>query len=335
LTDAVSVRPQLLDLLGGYMRTQALVSAVRLGIPDLVSHEARDVDELARETGAHGPSLYRLLRLLASLGVFAEASPRSFVATPLSDGLRADAPQSLRHVALTFGGAPYRAWRDALHSFRTGEATFDHVFGVPYFTFLEQHPEDGENFDRAMASGARARVAALAGYDWNGIGKIADIGGGTGSLLATVLLANPELHGVVFDLPHVAAKARASLEEADLADRCLVVSGDFFTDPLPEADAYVLASILHDWDDDRALTILRNCMRSAPEHGRLLLLEGVVPEGDEPSWAKQLDLHMLVMLGGRERTESEWRELLDQAGFTLERISPSSGTHLLEAARRA
>jgi SAM-dependent methyltransferase len=333
LTDAGSVRPQLLDLLGGYMRTQALVSAVQLGIPDLVGDQPRDVDDLAAEADAHAPSLYRLLRLLASLGVFAEASPRSFVATPLSDGLRADAPQSLRYVALTFGAAPYRAWAGALHSFQTGEPAFDQVFGMPYFAFLEQHPQLGDNFDRAMASGAQARVAALGGYDWNGVSTVADIGGGTGSLLGTVLEANPRLRGIVFDLPHVAAKARASLEEAGLDERCQVVPGDFFTDPLPEADAYLLANILHDWDDDRALAILRNCHRSAAEDGRLLLLENVIPDDDEPSWAKQLDLHMLVMLGGKERSESEWRELLDEAGFQLVRIAPPIGTHLIEAVR--
>jgi SAM-dependent methyltransferase len=229
------------------------------------------------------------------------------------------------------GAAPYRAWGEALYSFRTGRPAFEQVYGEPYFDYLAAHPEAGDVFDRAMAGGAQARVTALRGYDWSGVSTVADIGGGTGSLLTSLLTEHQTLRGVSFDLPHVAAKAADSFAAAGLAGRSEALGGDFFTDALPRADAYVLSSILHDWDDEHGLAILRNCRRSLPDHGRLLLLEHVVPPGSAPSWSKHLDLHMLILLGGKERTEAEWRLLLGETRFRLVRVEPGAGTDLLEA----
>jgi O-methyltransferase domain/Dimerisation domain len=332
--ETAALRGELLELLGGFMRTQALAVAAQLGIADVVGDGPTPVDELAGRTGAHAPSLYRLLRLLASLGVFEETAPRQFGPTRLSDALRSDTPHSLRYLALAFAGPAYRAWAEAAQSFRTGLPTFDHVFGTPFFDYLSEHPEDAENFDRAMAGGARARAAAVADYDWGDVATVVDVGGGTGSLLASILDGNRELQGVVFDLPHVADKATAAFEAAGLAGRARAVGGNFFTDQLPAADAYVLGHILHDWSDDQSLQILRNVRRSIPDHGRLLVLENLVPEGNDKAWVKQLDLHMLVMLGGKERTESEWRDLLAAGGFTLVGVASSPAADLLEARPR-
>lgn len=330
--DSTVVRAELLQLLGGFMQTQALAVVARLGVADIVDDEPVHVTELAARIGAHPASLHRLLRMLAGIGVFDEVEPGSFIATRLSDGLRTDAPESVHHLAIAFGNEHYQAWGEALYTFQTGLSAFEHLYGEPYFEFLARHPEEGENFDRAMAGGALKRSAALmSSYDLSGISTLADIGGGNGVLLSSVLAVNTHLQGVVFDLPHVAAKAAALIEGAGMGDRCIAVGGDFFSDPLPRADAYVLAHILHDWDDNRALDILRNCRRSAPASGRLLLLENILPEGSQPSWAKQLDLHMLVLLGGKERTESQWCQLLDEADFRLVRVTAATGTHVLEA----
>ncbi len=325
--DDVEIRGQLFDMLAGFMRTQALSTVAKLGIPDIVSTEALDVAAIADAVGAHEPSLYRLLRFLATEGVFAEVEPRRFAATALSDGLRTDARLSTRWLAIMFGSEQYRCWGESLYSFSSGEPAFEHVHGQPFFEFLVTHPEASTNFNRAMAAGTQARVAPLQAYDWRGIGTVADIGGGTGAALTAVVSSQPHLRGVLFDLPSVAPGAKEIFRREGIADRCTIVAGDFFVDPLPPADVYVLSQILHDWSDERASSILRNCRRALGADDRLLLVEGVVPEDRKPDFMKLFDLHMLVLLGGKERTVTEWRALLDSAGFTLEAIS----TGLLEA----
>lgn len=318
-------------MLFGFARTQALYVCVRLGIPDMVADEPVDVAELALRVSADPRSLYRLLRFLASAGVFAEVGPGRFAGTPLSAGLREDAPLSLRYLVLMNGSEIYRAWGDALYSVQTGKPAFTHVYGRQHFAYLAENPAAAEVFNRAMAGGAPARAAALLAFDWQAARTVADIGGGNGTLLARLLTAHSELRGVVFDLPHAADGARSVIEAAGLVGRCEFVGGDFRADRLPPSDVYVLAQVLHDWDDTDAVVILRNCRRSLPDRGRLLLLEAVVPVGSAPSPAKVLDLQMLVVPGGRERTEAEWCALLADGGFELSRIVPASGTHLIEA----
>src|ERR1700722_9959615 len=328
---ALAVRAELADLLYGFARTQALYVCVRLGLPDLVGDEPAEADELAARVSAHPPSLCRLLRVLASLGVFAEVAPGRVAGTPLSAGLREDAPLSLRYLVLMNGSELYRAWGDALYSVRTGAPAFEHVYGMPHFTYLAANPEAAGIFNRAMAADAAARAAPLLARDWHATRAVADIGGGDGSLLARLLTANSQLHGVVFDLPHAADGARSVIGRAGLADRCEFTAGDFFTDPLPRADTYILAKVLHDWDDARATAILRNCRRSLPDQGRLLVLEAIIPGGPEPSPVKVLDLQMLVIPGGHERTEADWRTVLGDGGFKLRRIVAGGGTNLIEA----
>ena len=206
---ALAVRAELADLLYGFARTQALYVCVRLGLPDLVGDEPVEVGELAARVSAHPPSLYRLLRFLASLGIFAEVAPGRFAGTRLSAGLREDAPLSLRYLVLMNGSEMYRAWGGALYSVRTGESAFEHVYGMPHFEYLAGNPEAAGIFNRAMAGDAAARVAPLLARDWRATRAVADIGGGDGSLLARLLTANGQLHGVVFDLPHAADGARS------------------------------------------------------------------------------------------------------------------------------
>ncbi|MDE3097632.1 MAG: methyltransferase, partial [Chloroflexota bacterium] len=257
--------------------------------------------------------------------------PRRFAATPLSQALREDAPHSVRHFLLMNGCEIYRAWGEAAHSVRTGSPAFERVFGASHFDYLSEHPEAAAVFNRAMAEGAAGRAAALIDYAWEGISTVVDVGGGDATLLTRLLAAHPQLRGVAFDLPHAREAAEATIGAAALDGRCAFLTGDFFADPLPPADAYLLAQILHDWDDDRAGAILRNCRRSLGDRGRLLLWEAIVPEGPEPHPAKLIDLQMLIVPGGRERTETEWRQLLAESGFRLTRTIPAGAGAVLEA----
>lgn len=318
-------------MLFGFMRTQALASAAKLGIADIVAGEAQDVEEIARKVGADDSALYRLLRFLASQGVFEEVEPRRFASTRLSEGLLSSAPLTLRYIAIAMGAEQYDAWSESLHSFVTGEPGFVRKHSQPYFEYLAQHPDASTNFNRAMAAGTHARVEALIGVDWSKHTRVADIGGGSGTAIASVLAAHPHLQGVLFDLPSVVAEAPGVLKQAGVSDRCEIVGGNFLTSPLPPADAYVLSQILHDWDDHHAAGILRNCRRTISDGGRLLILDGVVPAGPEPGFLKHMDLHMLVMLGGKERTENEWRDLLEAGAFEIAEISSAGPANLIVA----
>ena len=322
---------QLLELLGGYLRTQAMATVARLGVADVVENEPMPVEELASRVGADPSALHRVLRLLASSGIFSETEPGAFIATPLSDGLREDRLYSVRYLAMQQGGPSYLAAGRMLECVRTGEPAADAVLGRPFFEYLAGNPAASEIFNRAMAGGARARIAAALDHDWSTASVVADIGGGNGALLGALLGAQPHLRGIVFDLPHVVAEARSIIEEAGLASRCELAGGDFFSDALPRADIYVLAQILHDWDDERAVAILRNCRRSINEDGRLLVLEQVLPEGDQPSYAKVIDLIMLTLVGGKERTRPEWESLLRAGGFELADLTTTPAASLIEA----
>jgi len=327
-----AVRLQLLDVLAGFLRTQALHTVAVLGVAAIVGDEPVPVEALAAQVRADASALHRVLRVLASSGIFSEAAPGAFVSTALSDGLRTDAPLSVRHMAMFQGSDTYRAAGEMLRAVQTGEPTAETVFGRSFFEHLAGDPERNAVFNEAMGGGAGARAAAALEFDWSDVSVVADIGGGNGSVLIGVLAAHKQLSGIVFDQPHVVAQAQPTIEAAGLSERCATAAGDFFTDALPAADVYVLAQILHDWDDEQAVAILRNCRRSIAQGGRLLLLEQVMPDGDTPSYAKLLDLIMLVLLGGKERTQSEWRDLLGAGGFELLDITPRPATNLIAAA---
>ena len=323
----------LLQMMTGYWVSQALHVAAKLGIADLLADGPVDCEDLAAATDTHAPSLQRVLRALASVGVFTEVSPGSFALTPLAELLRTETPGSMRALAIMYAEEQYRAWGELLHSVRTGEMAFDHQFGLGYFEYLAQHPEADRVFNEAMTGWTHQLVRAVVdAYDFSPFKTIVDVGGGYGALLAAILRSNPGTRGVLFEQPHVVASAEEQLVAAGVADRCTFVSGDFFAAVPTGGDAYVLSQILHDWDDERCVAILGQCRRAMPDHGKLLVVELVLPEGDEPFLGKWLDLHMLVLLGSRERTAAEYDTLFRAAGFKLARVVPTPpGPSVVEA----
>ena len=312
-------------MISGFWISRAIYIVAKLGLADHLRDGHKTTDELAAATGTHAPSLYRVLRALASVGVFVEDEKRGFTLTPLSETLRTDAPGSLRAFAtVELGEEHYPAWGELLHSVKTGEIAFDRAFGMPVWKFFEQNPDNAKTFNDAMTGMTLAvNDAVLSSYDFSSISKIVDVGGGHGSLIASILRANPQMKGVLFDAPSVAEGVQSRLEVEGVADRCEVVAGDFFQSVPNDGDAYILKWIIHDWDDERSITILRNCHRAMTENGKLLLVEAVVPRGSEPHFSKFIDLNMLVMTGGRERTENEYRMLLEASAFKLTRIIPT------------
>jgi hypothetical protein len=322
-------------LLLGYRVSRAIQVAAVLRIADLLADGPRGVDDLGAMTGTRGPSLYRLLRLLASEGIFTEVAPRRFGLTPLAELLRADVPGSQHALAVWDGTAcVWDAWGNVLHALRTGQSAFEHTFGQPHFAYLAEHPDKAAAFNAYMVEQtSRASRAMLAAYDFSGLATIVDVGGGRGALLAAILSAYPAANGILLDQPAVVAEAAALLAQAGVADRCQVVGGDFFVAVPDGGDAYVLRLVLHDWDDARCVAILRTCRRAMASDARLLVVEPLLPPGDLPSYGKYQDIQMLVMLpGGRERTEDEHRALLDAAGLRLTRVVPTaSELSVLEA----
>ncbi len=311
----------------------AIWVATELGIPDRIGSETRNAEEIAGPLGLHAPSVYRLLRALTVSEVCHEAPGRRFRLTPIGELLRRDTPDSMRDWVL-FVGSPFRlaAWQELPYSVRTGKPSFDKAHGLPTFDFLASHPEEAAIFDAAMTSSTLRTANAIAeAYDFSSARTVADIGGGQGVLLATILERNPGLRGVLFDLPHAMEGARQAFAAKHLSDRVDAVVGSFFERVPSGADVYLLKSIIHDWDDDRCVAILRLCREAMAPGGRVLVVEGIVPPPNHPSFRKLLDLEMLALPGGMERTEDEYRALLERAGLRLSRIVPTaSPASLLE-----
>ena len=269
-----------MDLLHGAAKTQLLAVAAELGIADLLKDGPKPLKVLAEATGTHAPSLYRALRALAGLGVFAETEPECFTLTPLADLLRTDAPGSLRGLAILEGSAWLnRAWADLLSSVRTGKSYFETTHGVTAFEYLQQHPAELAVFTEAMTSNSKLEaVAVCEAYDFSGFHSMVDVGGEEGFLLATILKAYPALKGMLFDRPEVGARARKLLRAEGLGERCEVIDGDFFAGVPQGGEAYILKNILHDWDDERAEQILTHCRRAIVPGGRVLVVEIGIPD---------------------------------------------------------
>ncbi|MEU8125283.1 methyltransferase [Spirillospora sp. NPDC049024] len=330
-------RSPLMEPAFGFMNAQIVHVAAELGVADAFTDDRpRSSAELAEATGTHAPSLYRLLRGLAGLGAVEQKEPDLFALTEEGRRLRADAPDSIRSLIRLFCGPDvWRTWGDMAETVRTGEYAWERVTGRTPFEFFASDAEMSETFNRAMAEHTRDVAPAVIGaHDFGRYGTVADLGGGDGTLLAAILRAHPGLHGVLFDLP--AGLADASGPLADVADRAEIVPGDFFEAVPKGADAYVLKSVIHDWPDEKAAAILRNCRAAMGPAARVLLLEQVMPEMVAPESAGIVrnDLNMLVATGGRERTEAEFRELLDGAGLrVVSQTGPLSETayHVIEA----
>jgi ubiquinone/menaquinone biosynthesis C-methylase UbiE len=297
--------------------------AAKLGLADLVEKGPKNSQELAQVTHTHAPSLYRLLRALASVGVFAEDAEHRFGLTPLAECLLSR-PGSQRSMCIMAGEEHFRSWGELMFSIRTGQVAFDRVYGKPAFDFLAEHPEQAAIFDDAMTGVHGEETAAMVeAYDFKGIGTLIDIGGGNGTVIKAVLARYPDIKGILFDLGHVIERARPAIQNSPIGSRCQLVAGSFFESVPAGADAYMMRHIIHDWNDEQCHTILSNCRKVMKKGSKLLVLEMVIPPGNEPHWGKLLDLNMLVIPGGKERTQEEYRQLFAKAGFQLTRIVPT------------
>lgn len=315
-----SPRQQLLKLCTGYWISQSIHAAAKLGIADHIKAGIRSADALASKTGVQARPLYRMLRALASVEIFAEDAQGNFSLTPMAEELL-DRLGSMRAPAIMMGDEHYQAWNHLLYSLQTGKPAFDHVFGKPIFEYLSEKPEQAKIFDAAMTGIHGPETQAMVdAYDFSGIGTLVDVGGGNGTLLCTVLKKYPAMKGILFDLPGVVARSKEYIAHQGLSDRCTVAAGSFFETVVPGGDAYLMRHIIHDWNDDQCRTILGHCRKVMPPTGKLLVIDCVLKPGNEPGWGKFLDLNMLVMPGGMERTEKEFRELFAAAGFRLERV---------------
>jgi hypothetical protein len=317
----------IMRMITGAWVAQAVYVAAELGIADVIAAEGpRSPEHLAERVDADPDALYRVLRALAGVGVFTECADGAFGLTPLAESLRSDVPGSLRAFAMMMGGdAVWRSWGEVLHTMRTGEPAFTHIFGMPVFDYYAANPAAALVGAAGLTARSAGENAAIVGaYDFTGVASVMDVGGGEGSLLRAILQAHPQLQGVLYEMPHVVALARTALAGTPETDRCELVAGDFFTEIPCGESLLLLKKVIHDWTDERAMAILRNCRAALPEGGRLLLVENVVPPGNEPSFAKWLDLLMLVYAGGRERTTDEFRDLLATSGFELKRVIPTA-----------
>ena len=307
--------------------TQALYVTAQLGLPDFLASGPKTSEYLAQATGAHGPSLRRLLRALVTIEIVREREDGDFELLPMGALLQSDAATSLRSWAILVGRYNWQAWGHLLDSVKTGESTRKLLMDTEVFQDLEQNPELAALFNQAMVESTRLIVPVVVqAYDFAGIRRIIDVGGGYGELLVAILKANPKTYGVLFDMPHAIEPGRQYLESAELAHRCECVAGDFFESVPGGAEAYVLKNIIHSWNDEQSTIILRNCRRAMPEGARLLLIERIIPErlGVSPTdqARARADLNMLIQTGAKERTEAEFRVLLELAGFHLTKIIP-------------
>lgn len=329
-------RQSLLGLINGFQITQAIHVAATLRVADHLNDGPRSAAELAALTNSHPNSLYRLLRALAAVGVFREGEFQQFALTPMGDCLRTDSKSPIGAWAEVVG-SPYfwQSWGHLLHSVQSGENAFQSLNGTDVWRFRAGHPEAGATFDRAMTQishgGAEAVIRA---YDFSRFGHVVDVGGGQGLLLAAILRAHPHMRGTLFDQPGVVAGAKPVLAAGGVIDRCDIVGGSFFETVPKGADAYLMRVVIHDWEDDEAIAILKVCRRAMRETARLLLVERLIASPNETPATKFADLNMLVLPGGRERTRDEFVDLCASSGFELTCIFPAGTHNVIEAQPR-
>jgi ubiquinone/menaquinone biosynthesis C-methylase UbiE len=319
---ALAETEQLTRMISGAALSRAICSIGELGIADhIAAGVPQPVEALARLTGTHERSLYRLLRFTAGYGIFREMDGRNFDQTPLSAALRTDAQGSFRPAAQMFHRM-FPVWEGLDHSIRTGESGAIKVLGEPMFDYIGHNPELGPLFDAGMtAFHGHETPAMLDAYDFSGIKTLADIGGGNGTLLAAVLRRYPQLHGILFDLGHVVSRASAGMQAPGLDRRCKIIEGNFFESLPSGADAYLMRHIIHDWTDEQSIRILRNCRKVIPPDGRVLLVEFTVPAANQASLGKDADMMMMTFPGGMERTEQEYQSLFEHSGFQLSKVT--------------
>jgi hypothetical protein len=333
----VAASQHLFQIGTGYMASTALWIAAKLDLASKLAAGPRAAADLARETGANEDALYRILRLLSSVGVFEETAPRTFANNLPSSTMVAGAKGSTHPMMLWIADPTHlRIYADALHSVMTGTPAMEKTFGIPVFEFFPRHPEISEVFNNAMTNfSAYVIPAALDAYDFNGVRSVVDVAGGHGHVLMSILQRHPDATGVLFDLDHVIAGAIPRIREAGLEARIRTESGDFFKAVPAGADAYVMKHIIHDWDDEKARMILGAIRAAMKPEGRVVLLETVLSPANQPDFGKLLDLEMMLLPGGRERTEEEFRALFASSGFTVTKIVPTSSPLSVIEARQA
>ena len=325
---------QLIEMATAHWVSHFAYVAAKLSLADHLAKGPMSADELAEPTRTHAPSLYRLMRTLASLGILTEDAAHRFALTPLGDALKTGAPGSARATILTIASDWWiRGFEHLLYSVQTGKSGFEKSLGMPIFDWLAQHPEEASMFSETMVGFHGAEPPAVAAaYDFSDLKTIVDVGGATGNLLTTILASHPGPGGILYDLPHVVRDAPALIKARGLADRVRIEAGSFFESVPSGAAAYLLSHIIHDWSEEQCLTIFGNCRRAMNPASRLLIIEMVLPAGNTPHPGKLLDLMMLVGPGGRERTEQEYGTLLGKAGLRLTRVVPTeSAVSVVEA----
>lgn len=325
----------MLERIAAYWQSQLVYVAAKLGIADVLVEGPLTVDEIAARVGAHPPHLGRVLRALASVGIFASDPHGRFHLTRLAQTLRSDHPESLRDFALMLvDDFNWSAWGALEHSVRTGVSAFEHVHGAPAFPWMHEHPEKEKMFSASMASLSVMENAAVArAYAFGKLRKVVDVGGAHGHLLVAILRSYVKLRGVLFDQPSVIEEAAKNgfITAADVANRCEAVGGDFFESVPAGADAYVMKYIVHDWDDEKGARILQNCRKAMADDGRVLVIDHLVAAGNRFDWGKLIDVNMMVMMGSKERTKDEFRQLFARAGLRLKRvIRTASSLSILE-----
>lgn len=335
-TEAAPPEAVLTQMITGSLGSQAVYVAAQLGIADLLIDGPRHVDSLAEAAGADAPSLYRVLRALSSFGVFTELNDRVFGLSPTAELLRSDSPRSLRDLAIFMGEDwHWQVWGRTLYSVRTGKPAWAEVHGQEVFPYFAGNPEAAKIFDRAMTSLSNLAIKAVVeSYDFSDIETLVDVAGGHGRLLASILESNTSVKGVLFDQAHVLEGAKDSEQIKALGARCELASGDFFATVPAAADGYIMKHIIHDWDDDRALQILKNIKNVMKDGGRVMLVESVITDRNQPDFGKLLDIEMLVSPGGKERTAAEYKDLFARAGLRLTRIVPTKSPYsVIEAVK--
>lgn len=326
----VTPQAKMLNLIGGFWIARSIYLAAKLGIADVFDDQPQTIAQLAAATNTESRSLYRLMRALASVGIFTEVSDQCFALTPLGATLQSNSPDSMRYSALAQMGYDHSlGWSHGLHSLKTGEIAFDAAAGLSVWDYYAQHPEEGQMFSQSMTNlGRESAQAVAASYDFSEFSTIVDVGGAQGSLISAIMQSYPHLKGILFDLPEVIANVSVD-------DKIQPVAGNFFESVPSGGDVYLMRWIIHDWNDQKSSLILKNCHQAMPDHGKLLLVESIIPLGNEPTPAKFIDLIMLLLTGGRERTEAEYRSLLRSNGFELTRVIPTpSMFSIIEAVKR-
>jgi len=325
---------QLFQIAIGYMPAAALYVATSLNIADHIADGSKSVKELAAQTNTNEQALYRILRTLASVGIFNEVGLHYFANTPMSEHLRSGQGPGRDMIHWMTDDFHFKVWGEMLHSAKTGQPAVEHVYGKPCFDLIPSQPDIAERFNRAMTGFSTGFVPTVCEvYDFSGIGTLVDVAGGRGFVLTSILKRYPQMRGILFEMPYMIEGAKALIADSGVQDRCTISSGDFFSSIVEGGDAYYMQHIIHDWDDEKALTILKNTRKAlgSKPNGKVIIVDSVVQPGNGPDFAKFLDLEMMLMPGGKERTEEEFRDLLSAAGFQLNRIMPTkSGKSVIE-----